>query len=56
MERLQDRWLTFFLQVRAVYRVVEFTGVQEQGSYFDKYEWPFWVFDALIVLGKFDNT
>ncbi|KAH6662069.1 RTA1 like protein-domain-containing protein [Halenospora varia] len=41
------------IMLRAVYRVVEFTGTQGQGSYFDRYEWPFWVFDALIVLSVF---
>ncbi|KAH9210276.1 RTA1 like protein-domain-containing protein [Leptodontidium sp. 2 PMI_412] len=39
--------------LRAIYRVIEFTGTQGQGSYFERYEWPFWVFDVLIVLSVF---
>lgn len=39
-----------WLQVRAIYRLVEFSGSRSQPSYVQLHEWPFWTFDAVPML------
>ncbi|KAF1973978.1 hypothetical protein BU23DRAFT_638528 [Bimuria novae-zelandiae CBS 107.79] len=39
------------IMLRAVYRMLEFTGNHDSPSYLQSHEWPFWVLDALPMLG-----